>query len=540
MKRTELLWTTTSVAGWSGEFMNQTRILLLSDDDRSRREYRETLERAGYRVYGSAFGAAGGDVVSARPQVILADLPSGGGSAEAVACAETASHRHDAAVVLVTDAVDVQEVRTAACADGPMACLARPVTPDLLLAAVEVGVYRGLTASRLREARKAAEAADRAKISFLSTISHELRTPMNGVLGMTELLLLSDLEEPYRENVQLIKDSSRSLLLVLNQIIDYSKLESATLTLREMDFRLEDLITGVLSQHGRAAASKGVSVVYELAPDVPGWVRGDSGKIRQVLGNLVGNAVKFTPAGEVRVDVALTAHPAGIELDDDALAVQVRVSDTGVGIPAARLEEIFDCFSQAEDPLSRTSGGLGLGLAIVSRLMTILGGGIHCASEEGQGSVFSFSIPLGRSRYELISPLAEVLSEERPLEGVRILVAEDDRISQRYMLAILKKMGCRVTLVGDGDQAVEALRRHSFDIVLMDVEMPGLNGIEATRLIRRPETGCLAPDVPIIALTAHAMWGDEQRCIHAGMDHYVAKPVDIDTVAAIIQSTVKR
>jgi CheY-like chemotaxis protein len=395
-------------------------------------------------------------------------------------------------------------------------------------------------ASRLREARKAAEAADRAKISFLSTISHELRTPMNGVLGMTELLLLSDLEEPYRENVQLIKDSSRSLLLVLNQIIDYSKLESATLTLREMDFRLEDLITGVLSQHGRAAASKGVSVVYELAPDVPGWVRGDSGKIRQVLGNLVGNAVKFTPAGEVRVDVALTAHPAGIELDDDALAVQVRVSDTGVGIPAARLEEIFDCFSQAEDPLSRTSGGLGLGLAIVSRLMAILGGGIHCASEEGQGSVFSFSIPLGRSRYELISPLAEVLSEERPLEGVRILVAEDDRISQRYMLAILKKMGCRVTLVGDGDQAVEALRRHSFDIVLMDVEMPGLNGIEATRLIRRPETGCLAPDVPIIALTAHAMWGDEQRCIHAGMDHYVAKPVDIDTVAAIIQSTVKR
>jgi signal transduction histidine kinase/CheY-like chemotaxis protein len=524
--------------------MKQVRLVLLGGTERVE-SMRAALGSGPYRIVGHGRLLDAAHVAETGcPDLILADLAGESTIAELVEGVEALARRHKAQVVYLADSVDVPAVGARVGTDGdngvkPLACLLHPVSSELLTAAVEVGLYRGRVERRLQETQRAAEAADRAKTSFLSTISHELRTPMNGVLGMTELLLLSDLDDPYRENVQLIKESSLSLLSVLNQIIDYSKLEASVLTIREADFRLEDLITGVLSQYGRTAASKGVAVSYEIASDVPGWMRGDSGKIRQVLGNLVNNAVKFTRAGEVRVQVVRQPEPTE-GADEDGLMVQVRVSDTGIGIPAAKLDDIFECFSQAEDHLSHASGALGLGLAIVSRLLAILGGSIHCSSEEGDGSVFCFTVPLKRSRYEKRSPLAEVMAEGMPLEGVRVLVAEDDLLSQRYMLGILEKMGCVVSLASDGDQAVEALRRRKYDIVLMDVEMPVQSGTEATMAIRRPETGCLDPEVPVVALTAHAMWGDEQRCMHAGMDHYVSKPVDIDTVAAIIQSTLKK
>jgi CheY-like chemotaxis protein/nitrogen-specific signal transduction histidine kinase len=394
----------------------------------------------------------------------------------------------------------------------------------------------------LRKAKRAAEAASRAKTSFLATVSHELRTPMNGVLGMTELLLMSDLGDPYRESVQLIKESSLALLSVLNQIIDYSKLETSALKMRVIDFRLEDMVSGVLSQHQRPSKAKGVNLKYSIDPSIPGWVRGDSTKMRQVLGNLVNNAVKFTASGQILVDVspATNGDVRRTVDNDDELVVQILVQDSGIGIPSDKLEEIFESFKQAEDHLFHTSGGLGLGLAIVNRLTLFLGGSVRCSSVEGRGSIFSVVVPLERSRYELHAPSAMVLGGESPLKGASILVAEDDLINQRYIVRLLEKMGCSVVLAEDGLQAVEALKERRFDIVFMDVEMPNMNGIEATKLIRKVDTGCLNPKVPIIALTAHAMWGDQQRCIHAGMDDYVSKPVDIDTIAAIIQSTLEK
>ncbi|MDD3311841.1 hybrid sensor histidine kinase/response regulator [Pseudodesulfovibrio sp.] len=420
--------------------------------------------------------------------------------------------------------------------DGvPVGRLRRPVTAVQLRAAAELELWKRRMLNDLGRARREALVAERAKTSFLATISHELRTPMNGVLGMTELLLLSDLEEPYRENVDLIRQSAQSLLSVLNQIIDYSRLEASSPRLREADFRMEDLLTGVLSQHRRAAAAKGVRLGYTLDPAMPGWLRGDAGKIRQALGNLLANAVKFTASGQIMVDVSPEPGPDGAP-GEDVVQVRVLVQDTGVGIPPDRMDAIFESFVQGGDHLAHTSGGLGLGLAIVNRLVTMLGGTVHCASREGRGSTFSFAIPLGRSRYETRSPLETAMGEDKPLAGARVLVAEDETVNQRYLTRLLEKMGCAVTLAENGLEAVEALRAAPFDIVLMDVEMPVMNGIDATRAIRRPETGCLAPAVPIVALTAHAMWGDEQRCRHAGMTDYVPKPVDIGTVAAIIQS----
>ncbi|MEF2230698.1 MAG: response regulator [Pseudodesulfovibrio sp.] len=512
------------------------RILIVDMDEGSRIALRDAALEAGYAVAGTADSGVGALALAreVRPDFVLMDirLELGTGCGDS---AEAIGAKLDLPVILLTTADGQESVETDA--EGlPRGYLRKPATARRLRAALELERCKLHMAAELRKARQAAKAAERAKTSFLATISHELRTPMNGVLGMTELLLLSDLEEPYRENVGLIRESAMSLLTVLNQIIDYSRLEASSLQLRDADFRLEDLVAGVLSQHQRTAAAKGLKLGYTLDPAIPGWLRGDSGKVRQVLGNLLGNAVKFTAAGQVMVDISLDKDGNGAGTSD-VLPLRMLVQDTGIGIPSDKLEAIFDSFVQGADHLTHTTGSLGLGLAIVNRLVAMLGGSVRCSSQEGRGSIFSVELPLGRSRYAARSPLEMAMGEEKPLAGARVLVAEDEPVNQRYITRLLEKMGCAVTLTEDGEGAVEALRAVPFDIVLMDVEMPVMTGIEATLAIRRPETGCLDPEVPIVALTAHAMWGDEQRCLHAGMTGYVPKPVDIETVAAIIQST---
>lgn len=519
--------------------MMQEQILVVEDDSIARLDIQAALERAGYVVAGMA--ASGEEAIHQagvlNPDLVLMDIRLEG-PMDGVEAAREISQRYDIPIIFLTVYADDETLHWAKIS-GPFGYLLKPVDHVELKSAIEVGLYKHQMEHRLKMAKRAAEAANRAKTSFLATISHELRTPMNGVLGMTELLLLSDLENPYRENVQLIKESAMSLLSVLNQIIDYSKLETSSLKLRDIDFRVEDLVTGLLSQYDKTAQSKGVRLEYTLSPDLPTWLRGDSGKMRQVLGNLLNNAVKFTRAGQVLIDVS--PAPADVtSFEEDCIPIQVIVQDTGIGMPPEKLEAMFDSFTLNEDHLSHSSGGLGLGLAIVNRLVTLLGGKINCSSEEGVGSNFSFVIPLKPSGYEDQTPLAAAMAEEKPLAGVKLLVAEDDLVSQRYIMRLLEKMGSEVVLAEDGLQAVDALKAEQFDVVLMDVEMPIMNGIEATRAIRQPETGCLDPDVSIIALTAHAMWGDEQRCLHAGMDDYVPKPVDIDTVTAIIQSTLDK
>ncbi len=520
--------------------MASERILVVEDDSLARMDIQAALERAGYSVIGMV--GTGEEAIemadSLAPDLVLMDIRLEG-DMDGVEAAGEISRRFDIPIIYLTVYVDDDTLHWAK-VSGPYGFLLKPVDHNELKSAIEVGLYKHQMERELRKAQKEAEAANRAKTSFLATISHELRTPMSGVLGMTELLLLSDLENPYRENVQLIKDSAMSLLSVLNQIIDYSKLEVSSTRLRDIDFRLEDLLTGILSQHEKIAESKGIKLEYTISDGVPGWMRGDSGKIRQILSNLINNAVKFTRRGQILIDISPSAAKPDIKDDDGIIYVQILVNDTGIGIPQDKLESMFDSFTQAEDHLSHGSGGLGLGLAIVNRLLQVIGGTIRCSSMEGDGSTFSIVLPLTPSEYELQTPLAATMAEKKPLDGAMILVAEDDLVNQRYLTRLLEKMGCDVTLAEDGKEAVEALKDSRFDIVLMDVEMPLMNGLEATRTIRNDETGCLQPDIPIVALTAHAMWGDEQRCLHAGMDDYIPKPVDIDTIASIIQSTLDK
>jgi signal transduction histidine kinase len=520
--------------------MPTNKILVVEDDAVAQLDIRLALERAGYGVIGMTGSGEEALVLADRlaPDIVLMDIMLEG-EMDGLEAAGELRNRFDIPVIYLTVVVDEETLHWAK-VTGPFGYLVKPVDHLELRSAIEVGLYKHQMERELRKAKLAAEAASRAKASFLATVSHELRTPMTGVLGMTELLLMSDLGEPYRESVGLIKESSVALLSVLNQIIDYSKLETSSLTARVMDFRLEDMITGILSQHRRPASAKGVSLEYSIDPKIPDWVRGDPAKLRQVVGNLIGNAVKYTPAGHVMVDVSPAGKGDYALGDENGLPMQILVRDSGVGIPRDKLGEIFESFRQGEDHLHHATGGLGLGLAIAGRLVEFLGGSLRCSSEEGKGSVFSVTVPLERSPYEASSPSASVLGEGSPLKGVRVLVAEDDLVNQRYLVRLLEKMGCEAKLAETGTQAVDALKENPFDLVLMDVEMPVMDGIEATRRIRDPETGCLDPAVPIVALTARAMWGDEQRCIHAGMNDYVSKPVDIDSVAAIIQSTLKK
>ncbi|NDV19027.1 response regulator [Pseudodesulfovibrio sp. JC047] len=518
--------------------MPTEKILLVEDDAIARLDIQVALERAGYGVAG--YAASGEKAIemtdSLSPDLVLMDIQLEG-AMDGVEAAREILRKFDVPVIYLTVLVDEDTLHWAK-TTGPLGYLVKPVDHNELKAAIEIGLYRHQMERELRKAKREAEAASRAKTSFLATVSHELRTPMNGVLGMTELLLMSDLGDPYRENVRLIRESSMSLLSVLNQIIDYSKMEASSLSVRNMDFRLEDLVTGLVSQYSRTAMAKEIALTSSIAPETPSWIKGDSPKIRQILGNLINNAVKFTANGQVLVDVAPLVEevPSGRDEQEKTVAIQILIQDTGIGIPSAQLTDIFESFNLAEDHLCHATGGLGLGLAIVSRLVTVLGGTITCSSEEGVGSTFSVILPCLRSRYEDQAPSTFVLGDQSPLKGARVLVVEDDLVNQRYIIRLLEKMGCNVVLAENGADAIEALKERPFDIIFMDVEMPTMNGIEATRRIRKPETGCLNPDVPIVALTARAMWGDEQRCLQVGMDDYVAKPVDVDTIAAIIQS----
>jgi signal transduction histidine kinase len=386
------------------------------------------------------------------------------------------------------------------------------------------------TLHELTHARDAAEAANVQKSQFLANMSHEIRTPLNGVLAMAQIMALGDMADEQRERLGVIRNSGEALLEILNDILDVSKIEAGKLELDPIEFDVEGVIHAACESFAGVAEKKGLGLAVEIAADAGGVRLGDPARLRQIIANLVSNALKFTSAG----DVAITARGLG-DAGGDGLWISVR--DTGIGMPAEKLPLLFQKFTQLDASTTRQFGGTGLGLAICHDLAVMMGGRIWAESVEGQGSTFYVALPLARVVAE---PAVEGETDDALPENqgrvLRVLAAEDNPTNQMVLSTIIQIFGADLQLADNGALAVAAWDRGEFDVILMDIQMPVMDGISATREIRSREAAQSRARTPIIALSANAMVHQIKEYVEAGMDGHVAKPIELPKLHAALDA----
>lgn len=517
--------------------MGGKRILVVDDEKIVNLDIQVTLKRLGYEIAGEAVTGeeALQKAVALMPDLVLMDIKLRG-EMDGIEAAESIIRNIDIPVVFLTAYSDEQTLNRAKLS-GPFGYLLKPFEERDLRSAIEVAIYKHTMEQELKRAIKNAEAANEAKSSFLATVSHELRTPMNGIMGLTDILLGSEINAEQRDYLGLIKDSASSLLGVLNDLLDYAKIEARILELREGRFNLEQSVRSTIQAHTSLAKRKGLFLECHIAPEIPLDLKGDSGRLSQILNNIISNAIKFTDSGGVVVEVVCGRSFSDRKVSSEKVKLEFSVADTGVGIPRTKANKIFESFTQVEDYMTRNKGGVGLGLTISHKLVSMLGGEMWIETESNGGSVFYFT-----AEFNLVQDKRKESKTTFPArvssfsKTYNILLADDNMITRRVVETFLGRMGCKLEIVENGVEALDQLEKNKFDLVVMDVQMPVMDGFEATRIIRSGARPKIDKNIPVLALTAHAMKGDRERCLDVGMSGYLAKPVSAGSLMSGIMS----
>jgi len=539
----------TNIFSVGANVAEQRTLLLVDDESNVLSALQRLFVRSGYRVLMANGGAAGLEMLEQHDiGVIISDqrMP---GMTGVEFLSQVRQHYPDVVRLMLSGFADLKAVTSAINEGAIYRFLTKPCDNDLLCRNVAEAfahfemkrmnqcLRRELQASNqeLKDALRAAEQKSQAKAEYIATMSHELRTPLNGVLGMAELLQNTRLQPQQREYTEAITSSGNQLLTLINDILDDAKAEAGKLELESIDFDLLGMLEDTTKLLAVLASNKGLELISKFELHTAPIVRGDPTRLRQVLTNLIGNAIKFTPEGEVVLRVSQR------EDMDDVISLRFEISDTGIGIDAVAQARIFERFSQANSATTRVYGGTGLGLSICRQLVQAMDGEIGLVSEPGRGSRFWFTIQLARVA---LPPLSSANMAAGPR---RVLVADDSAVDQTVVCGLLRTLGLEIDVVVNGKQALEALSRQDYGLVLMDCRMPLMDGYETTRRIRQDEAArrritnnesrtdaTAACRLPVIAMTANAMRGDRERCLLAGMDDYIVKPINPRVLQTVI------